>query len=217
MSAATADTVVATRDSTTTSNRPTGPAPTAQDSEEFDQPNGNRTTGPGLSGRAHPARKPAYGIKLARAPWESLPAATAAGLVTEAASNLGQTLDRPNGNRAMGPGPSGRAHPTRKSAFRIKLAQTPRDQSPGGDCHESRDRSGFKLWQAKSRTRPTRAARGPAPRRRLRCSPVTGTATSWQLNCHQATGSDPCGRTPQPGSWLSRPGPSGRPESTSGW
>jgi hypothetical protein len=63
MTAATADTAL--NDNEQPAN---GPAPTAQDSEEFDQPNGNRAMGPGPSGRAHPARKPAYWIKLARAP-----------------------------------------------------------------------------------------------------------------------------------------------------
>ena len=50
-------------------------------------PNGDRAIGPGLISRGHPTRKPAFKIKSALAPRDSLPAATAAGLVTEAASN----------------------------------------------------------------------------------------------------------------------------------
>ena len=50
-------------------------------------PNGDRAIGPGLISRGHPTRKPAFEIKFALAPRDSLPAATAAGLVTEAASN----------------------------------------------------------------------------------------------------------------------------------
>ena len=67
-----------------------------------------------------------------------------------------------------------------------------------------------------SRTRPTRAARGQAPRRRLRCSPVIGMTASWQPNGHRDTGPDPRGRAPVTGSRPSRPGPLGRPESSSG-
>ena len=49
--------------------------------------NGDRAIGPGLTSQGHPTRKPAFEIKFALAPRGSLPAATAAGLVTEAASN----------------------------------------------------------------------------------------------------------------------------------
>ena len=53
-------------------------------------PNGNQATGPGLTGRGHPTRIPAPKIKLALAPRDSLPAATAAGLVKGAASSYGK-------------------------------------------------------------------------------------------------------------------------------
>ena len=90
MPAATVGTSAATQDPTTASNRPTGIAPSTPDSEKFDQPNGNRAKGPGLSGWGYPTREPAFRIKPARAPRDSLPAATAAGLVMEAASDIGQ-------------------------------------------------------------------------------------------------------------------------------
>ena len=77
-------------DTTIASNRPSGIAPSTPDSEKFDQPNGNRAKGPGLSGWGYPTREPAFRIKPARAPRDSLPAATAAGLVMEAASDIGQ-------------------------------------------------------------------------------------------------------------------------------
>ena len=67
-----------------------------------------------------------------------------------------------------------------------------------------------------SRTRPTRAARGQAPRRRLRCSPVIGMTASWQPNGHRDTGPDPRGWAPVTGSRHSRPGPLGRRESSPG-
>jgi hypothetical protein len=63
-------------------------------------PNGNQATGPGLTGRGHPTRIPAPKIKLALAPRDSLPAATAAGLVEGAASSCGKGIP--------GSGPPGR-------------------------------------------------------------------------------------------------------------
>ena len=52
--------------------------------------NGNRVTGPGLTSRGHPIRIPAPKIKLALAPRDSLPVATAAGLVKVAATSCRQ-------------------------------------------------------------------------------------------------------------------------------
>ena len=54
-------------------------------------PNGDRAIGPGLTSRGHLTRKPAFEIKFALAPRDSLPAATAAGLVMEAASKCQPT------------------------------------------------------------------------------------------------------------------------------
>ena len=59
-------------------------------------PNGNQATGPGLTSRGQwPIRIPAPKIKLALAPRDSLPAATAAGLVEEAASSYGKGIPEP--------------------------------------------------------------------------------------------------------------------------
>ena len=77
-------------DTTIASNRPSGIAPSTPDSEKFDQPNGNRAKGPGLSGWGYPTREPVFRIKPARAPRDNLPAATAAGLVMEAAPDIDQ-------------------------------------------------------------------------------------------------------------------------------
>ena len=62
--------------------------------------NGNRVTGPGLTSRGHPSRIPAPKIKLALAPRDSLPVATAAGLVEGAATSYGKGIP--------GSGPPGR-------------------------------------------------------------------------------------------------------------
>ena len=57
--------------------------------------NGNRVTGPGLTSRGHPIRISAPKIKLALAPRDSLPVATAAGLVERAASSYGKGIPEP--------------------------------------------------------------------------------------------------------------------------
>ena len=52
--------------------------------------NGNRVTGPGLTSRGHLIQIPAPKIKLALAPRDCLPVATAAGLVKGAATSCGR-------------------------------------------------------------------------------------------------------------------------------
>ena len=61
-----------------------------------------------------------------------------------------------------------------------------------------------------------RTCKGQVPRRRLQCSPVIGMTASQQPNSHRDTGPDPRGWAPVTGSRHSRPGPLGRPESSSG-
>ena len=72
---------------TRVNGRPAKYRPRPRQREGLMTPNGDRAIGPGLTRRGHTTRKPAFEIKFALAPRGSLPAATAAGLVTEAASN----------------------------------------------------------------------------------------------------------------------------------
>ena len=58
------------------------------------------------------------------------------------------------------------------------------------------------MRQGNSRIRPTRAARGQSPRRRLRCSPVTGMTASWQPNGHRGPGPTPAVGDPGPAAGL---------------